>query len=238
MATNMKFELQSTKVKAPMYIKTFELKPNHKDEYFKSLDYIHSKYGSAIDKIARQVGIDKRWIYAFQLIEAPKHVVGNPETAVSRVGAVGMMQITPETANDQIILYKKEFGNVPAILYEELKKIGKDKLLTLDVLGSWQGKSYALTKEDLKNPILNLAIGAMMLKNLFHYFGNRLDLIIHAYNFSPVFSKKQAEKRLNKYKSVADTLSTAPRETQVYIVKMMGGDHNIIKFVQEYFSTV
>lgn len=232
------FVIKPQTVKVPIYLKAFELKPDHKDEYIKSLDYLHNKYGSVIEKIARQVGIDKRWIYTFQLIEAPKHVFKNPETVVSRAGAVGLMQITPATANDQIILYKKKWGNVPAILFEELKKIGKDKLLTLDTLGAWQGKSYALTKEDLKNPVLNLVIGAMMLKNLFDYFGNRLDLIVHAYNFSPVFSEKQAQKRLEKYPTVEDTINKSPRETQVYITKLMGGDNNVIKFVQDYFTTV
>ena len=219
----------------------YAVKSGDVDKFVKSINYLKNKYGKHIDRIAKEVGIDAAYIYAFNLIEAPKHVFKNPENVVSRAGAVGLMQLSPNAATDQIIMYKKIWGNVPSILIEKLNEKGKSCILKLKYAGQYKDPKYRkckLSKSDLFDPVLNLTAGAMYLKNLiYHYFSpDQLHNVIYAYNFIPVFSKKAARKRMKKYPTPEAMLTKrgVPGETKAYIVRMMFGENPVIKIVNDY----
>ncbi|MCS7230734.1 MAG: hypothetical protein RMJ67_01130 [Elusimicrobiota bacterium] len=209
--------------------------PEYEEKYgFKTSDIrtiandmlvIKRKYGQIIDQISSTLNIDKELIYAFQAIEAPYRVFGNKqETVVSPAGAVGLMQVAPDGANDIVVIYNLN-NKLPQRVRELIEKKGKSCLLKAKYVGHYkQFNCQGLTKEDLFDGELNLWIGGMMLKRQLEFYPNRLDLVVYSYNFSPTFSKDHANKRLQSYPTIQDTLRNqkVPTETKRYIVWLLG----------------
>lgn len=191
----------------------------------KDMEVIKNKYGNIIDTIAKTLDIDKALIYAFQSIEAPYRVYGNKqEQVVSSAGAVGLMQVSPGSANDIVVIYNLQ-NKLPQRVREIIEKKGKSCLFKSKYAGHYKEfNCQGLTKEDLYDGELNLWIGAMILKRYIDFYGNRLDLVVYSYNFSPTFTKEHAVKRLNIYPSVSDTLNNQkiPTETKRYITWLLG----------------
>lgn len=190
---------------------------------------LKEKYGYIINEISKTLGIEKPLIYAFQVIEAPARLFGKKvcdnkgnckrtlaETIISSAGAVGLMQVTPDGATDIVRIFHRE-KRLPKRVMEILRSINKTCVA--------DGKCK-FTNEDLFNGELNLWVGSMILKRNLEFYKDRLDMVIYSYNFRPTFSKEQAQKRMEIYPSVVDSLTKEspklPLETKKYIVWLLG----------------
>lgn len=114
--------------------------------------------------------------------------------AVSPVGAVGLMQIMPETA-------KRPGYNTPSIF--ELA----------DVLGiEYADRSDSSVQQLLRNPTLNREFGEIYFSNLLDSYNYNLGHAIAAYNWGPGNTNRWIQNGAN--------FNELPQETQNYITKL------------------
>ena len=174
---------------------------------------INSKYGSYIRSASVYNKIPKELIEAFIFIES-----GGNEKAVSSANAVGLMQLTIQTANDVVRRdYKnKKFTNAE---YSILKKyIGEQNAKNL--LLSPMGKTDVfIIKEHLFKPELNIMLGTAYLGQIVDKLKSendlRLDKAIILYNRGFYTNKNNL---LGDYEQL---LNNQPTETKNYILKLV-----------------
>jgi soluble lytic murein transglycosylase-like protein len=185
----------------------------------KKLDAISQKYGTLIREASRLTNVPLELILSFAFIES-----GGDAMAVSKAGAVGIMQLQPQSATDMIHLeYSKER------LSDEEKSVLRQTLKTrLDCIFKMKFMSHKLpcnnntgavvTKSDLFNPAFNILVGSIYLGILLDQHTEkgvvRLDKIVYRYNRG-YFSKP-------KDYPIENIIASTNEETRGYILKLAG----------------
>ncbi len=184
----------------------------------------HSKYGKFIKQAARLTNVPEIILHAIIYLES----AGKP-LVVSGAGAVGLMQLTPDTATAILHIEHKQ----GRLMEGEKKVLGKvlgkrlDCILKLQYLSQnlpCAPKGKVVTAQDLKDPEFNILCGAILVGNLIdqHTEGKqiRLDKLIVRYN-AGYFYKPQGA-------TIEETLAFAQKkggkETVGYILKFVGKD--------------
>lgn len=200
--------------------------------YYKPAQWpaIHAKvsetfklYGKIITLVAKLVNVPVPILNAFIFIES-----AGKASIVSSAGAVGLMQITPDTATNIIHTEHKE-GRLSKAEMDLLRKhLGKklDCILSFKYMNQSlpcnKNTGKVITKEDLLKPELNILIGAILLGNLIDKHTEnkvvRLDKVIVRYNAGYNY-KPQGN-------TVEETMAFAKKkggaETANYISKLVG----------------
>lgn len=185
----------------------------------KKVDKILSDYGGIITAMANLTNLPKELIVAFIFIES----AGNPN-AKSHAGAIGLMQLKPESANDMIYLEHSK-GRLSGGEKNILKKtLGNrlDCILKMKYLGHKlscnNNKGVVVTEKDLLIPEFNILTGSIYLGILIDQHTEkgfiRLDKVVYRYN-KGYFAKLKDE-------PVEKIIATANEETKGYILKLAG----------------
>lgn len=204
--------------------------PMTKKEYYKPSDWptinmamakTFREYGTQISQAAKLANVPVAILNSFIYIES----AGNPK-AVSKAGAVGLMQLTVDTATNIIHLEAKA-GRLSAQEKAVLRKVlGKrlDCILSFKYmnqpLACNNNTGKVVTKEDLFNTEFNLLVGAILIGNLSdqHTEGKviRLDKVVVRYNAGYSYKPQGA--------TVEETIAFAQKkggaETSNYILKL------------------
>lgn len=184
----------------------------------KKLDTIYNNYGNFIANSSKLCNVPEDVIHSFIFIES----AGNPK-AVSKAGAIGLMQLKPESASDMIHLENKS-GNLSEqekVLARKFLGSRLDCILKMKYMGHKlpcnQNKGYSVTKEDLLKPEFNIFCGTLYLSVLMRLHTEngiiRLDKVVVRYNRG-YFSKPDG--------SLEQLLKKSPKETRDYITKLVG----------------
>jgi len=131
----------------------------------KKLAQIYDTYKSDIDLAVKLVNIPKSLILSIIFEES-----GGIKTLVSSAGAVGLMQIKPQGANDTIFLENK-YGRLSTVEKETLRELIGENRLAAILKQKYLGhkirendfKGNVITRDDLKNSRFNVLIGSMLL---------------------------------------------------------------------------
>jgi len=184
---------------------------------------LRARYGSLIQQAARLANVPSAVIESIAFIES----AGN-ENARSGAGAVGLMQLTPDTGTT--IIHLDDQGK--RISAEQAAVLGKylgaklTNIRKLRYLGDPKAGDTRLTADLVQPPEVNLLIGAMLIGRLIDQSTElisvtdkliRWDKVIVRYN-AGYFYKLKA-------KSVPDVLAEAKSksaETYNYIIKFVG----------------
>ncbi|MES2386481.1 MAG: transglycosylase SLT domain-containing protein [Bacteroidota bacterium] len=179
-----------------------------------ALSAIRAHFGNAINEAAGLTGVSTDLITSFIFIES-----GGDVSALSASGASGLMQVAPATAPGIIFLTKKAGklngmlkAKLVAMLGERIANIEKQKYMDQKVSGR-----TSISQAELMAPGFNILIGAMMLALLIpQHIENgkiRLDKVVTRYNRGYFHKPTGTTEQL---------LATSPRETQAYILKLVG----------------
>lgn len=174
---------------------------------------ISSKYSEFIRNASIYNKIPKEIITSFIFIES-----GGDANAVSSSNAIGLMQVSPITANDVVRRELRDKKLTKAELSIIKKYLGKDK--TIQLLRSPMGDTAEIIqKQHLFNPELNIMLGTAYLGQIFDklkmWDSIRLDKAIVLYNRGFYTST-------SKLKGDYDTLlNSQPAETKAYIIKLV-----------------
>jgi len=176
---------------------------------------IKSQYGTTINQAAALMGVSAELITSVIFIES----AGNAK-AVSRAGAVGLMQITPETASGVIFLTKKSAPLSPDLRQSLTTYIGVQRLSCIEsqhYMDEKKSCAYAIGVKELMSPSLNILIGSMLLALLVAQHTEngiiRLDKVITRYNRGYFYKPKG---------TITELMANAPAETKAYILKLVG----------------
>lgn len=213
-------------ITVPQVLKSFQSysTPATKKANIEMIREINSDYGSMCQKWGNVFEIEKGVLIAFIATES-----GGKSNLVSFVGCCyGLMQVSPEA----ILECANKFDEITGVqLPEEVRAsiartpnvIGKTKL-------SSSAKS-ALIKR-LYDPNFNIMCGTMILRWLLERFstfltGAQLNKAIVGYNAGAYTRALNPSGRPNKIPvdtARLVTMSTVPRESRNYLVKMLGVD--------------
>ena len=188
----------------------------------KNLDTTFSKYGALIRQIAKLTNVPEEIIRSVVYIES----AGDPN-AVSRAGAVGLMQVTPATATG-ILTVEHKAGRLSEPEKAILRKVLGARLDCILKMPHMNAKiacaptGVVVTQADLKNPEFNLLIGTIMVGLLIDQHTEngvlRLDKLIVRYNagyfYKPVGNTIEETLAFAKSKGGAETVG--------YILKFVG----------------
>jgi soluble lytic murein transglycosylase-like protein len=200
-------------IRIPMVAKSFwaaEQVPQVKEKLFQ----IRERYGTLINQASTLTGVSPELITSVIFIES-----GGQERVISRAGAVGLMQVTPQTASGVIHLANKagklsnELKQALAVqLGERVACIAKQQYM-----GQPMKFNTAITAAELLTPGLNVLIGSLLLALLVAQHTEngiiRLDKVITRYNRGYFYKPKGTTQEL---------MATAPAETRAYILKLVG----------------
>jgi soluble lytic murein transglycosylase-like protein len=195
---------------------------------------------SAVAQNRKKIGeIATQWYseikQAEQLTNVPASIIlaviftesaGKP-AIVSSAGAVGLMQLKPQTGNDVIFLEKKAGRLTEAEIAVLRKHLGarldgplKQKYLSHKIKEN-NYKGNVITKADLQKPELNVLLGAMYLGILIdqHYENGllRLDKVVLRYNQGYFFKIPQGN-----VESTLDFAKGKSKEAYTYALKVIG----------------
>ncbi|WP_080056716.1 transglycosylase SLT domain-containing protein [Spirosoma aerolatum] len=184
---------------------------------------IRNQYGTFIQQASQLTNVPSAVIEAFCFIES----AGNP-SAKSSAGAVGLMQLTPDTCVTTIHLDNKD----NRVSDEQLDVLGGylgTKLVNirkLRYLGDEKAGNTKLVASDVINPEINLLIGAMLLGRLIDESTDFLSLTERLIRWDKVVFRYNAGYFYKiKAKTFAGVLSEAKAkatETGNYILKLVG----------------
>ncbi|MCR6637464.1 MAG: transglycosylase SLT domain-containing protein [Sporocytophaga sp.] len=205
-------------IKVPMIAQSF-YKTTELPLVQKKVDKILSDYGGIISATASLTNLPKELIVSFIFIES----AGNPN-AKSHAGAIGLMQLKPESANDMIYLENSK-GRLSAGEKNLLRKtLGTrlDCILKMKYLGHKlpcnNNKGVVVTEKDLFNPEFNILAGSIYLGILADQHSEngtiRLDKVVYRYN-KGYYAKLKDD-------TVEKIVATANEETKGYILKLAG----------------
>ncbi|MDO1449578.1 transglycosylase SLT domain-containing protein [Rhodocytophaga aerolata] len=199
-------------------------------EYYKPTDWptintamakTYREFGSQINQAAKLANVPVAILNSFIYIES----AGNPK-AVSKAGAVGLMQLTPDTATNIIHveakagrLSKEEQAILRKVLGKRLDCILSFKYMN-QPLACNNNTGKVVTQQDLLNTEFNLMTGAILLSALIdqHTEGKlvRLDKVVVRYNAGYNYKPQGA--------TVEETIAFAQKkggaETSNYILKL------------------
>jgi soluble lytic murein transglycosylase-like protein len=188
---------------------------------------------SALAKIAKKYM--NVILQAEQLTKVPGAIIlavifaesAGDENVISSAGAVGLMQLKPQTAHDTLV-QENNFKRLSAAEKNILKKqLGKrlDAILAQKYLGQkLKINNYSanvVIKEDLLNPAFNILVGSIYLGLLIDQHEEkgtlRLDKVILRYNQGYFYKPKG--------NTVTETLKSAKQrseEAYTYVLKVVG----------------
>lgn len=193
--------------------------PHILEAHKKMINDVEKKYGQIIDKWAKVFDIDRGIIIAFICTES-----GGKEVGKNSAGAIGLMQVTTDTAYEVIAKWNLQ---VKVPLSDETKKL-LNKVVPLTK--TWnsnrlpQKADTNQTEIGLKNVEYNIAVGTASIRWLIEAFSKigvtGLDKVMVAYNAGYYGTR-------NKIKNMtASQLINAKDilkfETRGYILKMLG----------------
>lgn len=179
----------------------------------KNIASMYAKHKKTIDAAAIYNKLPKELINGFIFIES-----SGKEDAVSSAGAVGLMQLTQQTANDVVRrdMQKKWFTNAEKNILVKYIGVEKANKLMASKIGD---TTVYITKEDLKKPELNIMLGTAYLGQIVDKLNTekdlRLDKAIILYNRGFYTNIK------NLKGGYADVMATQPTETKNYILKLV-----------------
>jgi hypothetical protein len=183
---------------------------------------VRSKFAGEIAFASSLTKVPEKMILAIILAES----TGKADS-VAKSGAVGLMQVKPQTANDVIFLeFKKKRLSIDELKYladklgNRLPGITKMQYLS-HKLPENQNKANVITKEDLLDPKFNVFVGSLLIGLLLDQettkAGIRVDKSLYRYN-QGYFSKPIGN-------TPSETLAWAKKKSQEaynYIVKIAG----------------
>tara|TARA_R100001369_G_C3295643_1_gene164769 strand:+ start:208 stop:1095 length:888 start_codon:yes stop_codon:yes gene_type:complete len=128
----------------------------------------------------------------------------NDANAISPKGAVGLMQVMPETGWMPGYGVTETLVDIDEKLYEELLKEGINKKDAFE---------QSITRDDRKDPVKSVKFGAQYYNGLLKKFGNERDALI-AYNMGPGATQR--------WLAEGADINQLTSETQGYIKKILG----------------
>lgn len=172
---------------------------------------INAKYGTYINNAARYNNLPKELVQSFIFIES----AGN-EKAKSSAKAIGLMQLTVQTANDVVRRELKNGKLTTSELAILRKYLGNDRSQGL-LRSKWGSTDVFITENDLYIPELNIMLGTAYLGQIIDKLNDeqdlRLDKLIILYNRGFYTKIKEGD-----YMAV---WSKQPSETKGYILKLI-----------------
>lgn len=205
-------------IKVPMITKAF-YKLSELPLVKKKVDKIVNQYGQLISNASMLTNIPKELIVSFIFIES-----GGDPNAKSSAGAIGLMQVKPESANDMIFLEnkKKRLSEAEKSVLRKTLGTRLDCILKMKYLGHKlpcnNNTGVVVTVKDLLNPEFNILVGCIYLGILIdqHTEGGqvRLDKIVYRYN-KGYYSKLKDD-------TIDNIVAKANEETKNYILKLAG----------------
>jgi soluble lytic murein transglycosylase-like protein len=190
-----------------------------------SVNRIYETYKKEIDLVSQISNVPTSVLSSFIFIES-----GGNEKAISSAGAIGLMQLKPDSASDILVMENnKGFLSPPErnILTQKLGNRFTNGILRMKFLGqkvTVGNKTSAVwvTKEDLLDPLLNILIGAIYLGLLISEHTEngtvRFDKIVIRYNRG-YFSDNRGR---NLRGTIADVIKNVPTESKNYVLKLLG----------------
>ena len=181
------------------------------------LSIITRLYSGLVGIISKATKVPAELIYAFMFIESR----GEQDAYNSGSGATGLMQVTPFSATD-IVVMENRAGRLTepekAILYRNL---GKEKFDTL--MGYTQlGQKQVITKDDLFKPELNILVGAILMGILIdeHTEGGttRLDKVVVRYNMG-YYAYSKGSSLTGNINNIMVDMNT---QSKNYILQLLG----------------
>lgn len=177
---------------------------------------IKGRYGSIIAQCATAYKVAQNIIIGFVVIESE----GKPEV-VSPAKAVGLMQLTVETAYDAIALMVRKnevLPNVRAIIARQCKGL----LLPGNKLAKLSSVKAAMFTA-LKNPEFNLWVGTYLLSSFLKQDPKSLAHIVIKYNAGIGNYARYVTKKGLENADGATLYNTFPlKETKAYLLKFIG----------------
>jgi soluble lytic murein transglycosylase-like protein len=179
---------------------------------------IDNMYGRYIKNSAQMSNVPEEIIKSVIFIES----AGDKDAKNSGSGATGLMQVTPNSATDILILenQKKRFSDKEKEAMRRMLGDRAAEILKIKNLGEKQ----IITEKDLFNPELNIFIGTIYLGILIDESTDnngqevRLDKVIARFN-KGYFSDGKGSKLKG---TVQDVVASTNKETSSYIVKFLG----------------
>ncbi len=176
---------------------------------------IQAQFGPYISQASRLTNVPVSLIESIIFIES----AGKPNV-VSPAGAVGLMQLTPDTVTTVIHLEKKgkrlttdEIAILRTYLGTRL-----DTILKLRYLSDPAAGNTRVTASMYSPPEVNILLGAMMLGQLLDEEKGRLDIVVSRYNAGYFWKPKAAS--VDQMINLAHARGGA--ETANYITKLVG----------------
>lgn len=186
------------------------------------LDQIGKKYYKLIKQAETLTKVPGALILSIIFTES-----GGDPNAVSYVGAAGLMQLKPQTANDVIFLENKTgrlSGAEIAILKKQLGNRINGPLKQQFLMHKIKENNFtgnAVTKTDMFNPEFNILIGAMYLGILIDQHQEagklRLDKVILRYGLGYFYKPAKGS-----VEQVLDQVKERSTEAYSYILKVLG----------------
>ena len=197
----------------------------------KKLAGIYDTYKNDIDLAVKLVNIPKSLIISIIFEES-----GGIKTLISSAGAVGLMQIKPQGANDTIFLENK-YGRLSIAEKEYLRELIGDDRLTAILKQKYLGhkikendfKGNVISRTDLTNSRFNILTGSILLGLLIDQHTTngvvRLDKAIIRYG-QGYFFKPTGD-------TIEETLESIKNRKEVYnaVLKILG-KNGLIKIQQ------
>lgn len=188
----------------------------------RKMDEITATYFNIINEVSDATRVPIPLIVSFVFIESAGKV-----NAISSSGAVGLMQLSPKSGSDILVIENKRDrlrDKERELLTKYLGDRFTEGILKMKYLGdkvTVNGVRSAtwVTKEDLLKPELNLLIGSIFLSSLMDESTKdgdlRLDKVVVRYN-KGYFTKKGLDG------DVKSVMANAPSESKAYIKKLIG----------------
>ena len=200
-------------------------KPNVINSHKKMINEIELKYGKFIEKWQDVFNIDKGVIISFICTES-----GGKNAPKNKFNAVGLMQVTPDTAYEIITKWSR-YVDVP--ISSQSKSFFQSKVPSFN---SWSSKRLPTAKDKseillaLTNEEFNIAVGTACIRWLIEALGS-LDKVMVSYN-AGFYGTRNKLKGKNIEQIEAD--KTLPLESRAYVVKMLG----VFGFMDLYYNVL
>lgn len=183
------------------------------------LSQITSRFGDSIKEVSRLTNVNEKLLTGFVFIES----AGNSDV-VSPSGAVGLMQIKPDTVADVLFLERKQKrlnAEERKALESYIGKAGIERIFSMRWMGDkGRLKTNPVTSKMLRIPRFNLLVGAIFLGILLDQETEkgdiRIDRVVLRYNRGYFAKIKKG--------SVSQVLASlkSNREAYNYILKLAG----------------
>lgn len=182
-----------------------------------NLANIQSNYGTFINRQSQLSNVPAEIIKSFIFIES-----SGQENAKSGAGAIGLMQITPNSMNDILVLENQKNRlsvGEKAYLTELIGADRANQVFATRVLG----RLNVITTDDLLDPATNIFIGTIYLGLLIDRFTEnkviRLDKVVIQYNMGWFANKSGTTLQGN---TIDDLIASVNKESSTYITKLLG----------------